>query len=134
MPLLADRSLQAHTALVLVPTRGVVLARQRYDSSVPDELGRATVVLVILTQMGWGRGAGRPGKTEPGEPDRAKPMSSLSYTIQIVYYTIQIVYYTDTITAEVGQSNYGLAFTDLRTPEHRRLRYIVMERRGRALS
>ena len=127
MPLLADRSLQAHTALVLVPTRGVVLARQRYDSSVPDELGRATVVLVILTQMGWGRGAGRPGKTEPGEPDRAKPMSSLSYTIQIVYYT-------DTITAEVGQSNYGLAFTDLRTPEHRRLRYIVMERRGRALS
>ena len=91
MPLLADRSLQAHTALVLVPTRGVVLARQRYDSSVPDELGRATVVLVILTQMGWGRGAGRPGKTEPGDLDRAKD------DLVILYYTDSILYYTDSI-------------------------------------
>ena len=57
-------------------------------------------VLVILTQSGGGESGRR------------------------------VLWKTDTVTAEVGQSNYGLTFTDLRTPEHRRLRYIVRERKG----
>ena len=85
-------------------------------------------MLVILTQMGWGRGAGRPGKTEPGELDRAKDV------LVILTQTGGggggggggVLWKTDTITAEVGQSNYGLTFTDLRTPEHRRLLFFLV--------